>query len=638
MPGADGRRVRAHPLDPLSADELRQAVAVLRREREIGAQWRFASVELREPPKRQLQAPAGPICREASIVCWNRSDGSLYKAVVSLDEQRVTAWEHRPGEHASFTADEDRACGEALRRDPRVARALARRGIRDAARVHFETWGLPPHQVPAGHRGKRVAITDVWHFPGGDANPYASPVSGLHFLVDLNAMRLIAVEDSFAVEPPAVTGEYLPRRVSGMTVRQDLRPLDVIQPGGVSFTLEGRLLSWQKWSMRVGFTPREGLVIHTLGYRDGGRVRPIAHRLSLAELVSPYRDPSPDHRWRMAYDAGEWGLGLMANSLERGCECLGEIAYLDAVVHDSRGEPLTIKNAICIHEEDDGVLWKHVDPFGTGAQVRRRRRLVVSFHTTIANYDYLFYWRFYQDGSIECEVRATGIMITSHYAAGRLPQHGTVVAERTYAPYHQHFIIARLDLDIDGERNTVRVTDLEPLPVSQDNPDGLAVVQRSTPLRTEHEGRQDYDSQRQRSWLIVNDRATNHLDTPAGYRLLPASSVPAMFSPTSRMFRPAQAIGHDLWVTQYAEDERWPCGEFVVQCGDAAGLPAWTAANRPIEDTDIVLWHVFGLFHQPRAEDWPVMPADTASFWLKPAGFFDRNPALDVPPPGTCTA
>ena len=26
------------------------------------------------------------------------------------------------------------------------------------------------------------------------------------------------------------------------------------------------------------------------------------------------------------------------------------------------------------------------------------------------------------------------------------------------------------------------------------------------------------------------------------------------------------------------------------------------------------------------------MPADTVSFWLKPFGFFDRNPSLDVAP------
>ena len=33
----------------------------------------------------------------------------------------------------------------------------------------------------------------------------------------------------------------------------------------------------------------------------------------------------------------------------------------------------------------------------------------------------------------------------------------------------------------------------------------------------------------------------------------------------------------------------------------------------------------------------PIMPADTVSFWLKPVGFFDRNPALDVAPtPEAC--
>ena len=79
------------------------------------------------------------------------------------------------------------------------------------------------------------------------------------------------------------------------------------------------------------------------------------------------------------------------------------------------------------------------------------RRLVVSCHVTVANYEYLVYWRFYQDGNIECEVRATGLMVTTPFAEGdgRRPT-GTVVDERTYAPFHQHFLVARLDLDVDG--------------------------------------------------------------------------------------------------------------------------------------------------------------------------------------------
>jgi primary-amine oxidase len=624
-----GTSSAAFPLDPLSADEVRRAVAALRRDRDVDARWRFASIELREPPKGMLRQGAA---REARVVCWNRDENTTFAALVSLDEDRVLTWEPRAGEQPNFTFDEDRECGEMLRAHPRVAGALARRGVLDPARVHFESWGLGAHEVPAAHRGKRVAFVDVWHHPGGGRNPYASPVSGLHFLVDLNTMRLLEVEDSFVVPPPQVMGEYVPHLVPGQQLRRDLRPLIVVQPQGTSFTLDGYLLRWQKWSMRVGFTPREGLVLHAVSYLDGDRERSVAYRLSLAELVSPYRDPSPDHRRRMAYDAGEWGLGLMANSLALGCDCLGEITYLDAVMHDSLGEPRLIENAICIHEEDDAILWKHVDPFTGDAEVRRRRRLVVSFHTTIANYDYLIYWRFYQDGSIECEVRATGIVITTQFGDGKAPPYGGMVDDRTYAPYHQHFVVARLDLDVDGERNTVHVTELEPLPVGQGNPDGLAVVQRSRPLRTEQEGRQDYDWQRQRSWLVVSDEVTNRLGTPAGYKLVPAGCVPHMIDSGAPSFRRAQAIGHDLWVTPYAEDERFPCGEFVVGSEADSGLPAWTAANRSIAGTDVVLWHVFGLFHEPRIEDWPVMPVDTTSFWLKPAGFFDRNPALDVPP------
>ena len=360
-------------------------------------------------------------------------------------------------------------------------------------------------------------------------------------------------------------------------------------------------------------------------------MRPVAHRMSFAEMVVPYRDPTNDHKARTAFDIGEWGLGFMTTSLALGCDCLGEIAYLDAVVHDSLGEPQTIENAICIHEEDDAILWKHVDE-QAGAETRRARRLVVSFHATVANYEYLVYWRFYQDGNIECEVRATGIMVTTHFPEGEQPPYGTLVDERTYAPFHQHFIVARLDLDIDGERNTVQMTESEALPVGPDNPDGLALVQRSVPLRTEQDGMQDYDWHTQRAWKVVNEAQTNGLGTPVGYKLVPTGCFPAMIDPSSAVFRRAQAIGHNLWVTPYAPDERWPCGEFPVQSEEDSGLPAWTAANRSIEDTDVVLWYVFGIHHVTRPEEWPVMAVDKVSFWLKPVGFFDRNPALDVPP------
>ncbi len=622
-----------HPLDPLSAEEIQQAAAILRRDRDVSDRWRFASIELREPSKQAVREyrPGAPITREARVVCWNRDDGKAYKALVSLTDDCVAAWRHEPDGQPNMTGDEFHESDQTLRRDPRVIEALARRGITDLDRVLIETWAYGAHLLPEEYSDRRLGWADVWYRRTEGSNLYANPVSGLQIIVDLNRMELLEIEDDGRTEMPGTMGEYVPRLVPGQQLRQDIKPLEIRQLDGPSFTLERNLLRWQKWSLRIGFNYREGLVLHTVGYEDGGRTRSIAHRLSFAEMVVPYRDPTPDHYRRTAFDIGEWGLGFMTTSLELGCDCLGQISYLHAVMHDTRGEPYTIRNAICIHEEDNGVLWKHVDS-RFGAETRRQRRLVVSFHVTVGNYEYLVYWRLYQDGNIESEVRATGIMVTTNFPADRQPPYGTLVDERTYAPFHQHFLVARLDLDVDGESNTVHATESEALPTGPDNPHGLGLVQRSTPLRTEHEGRQDYDWGSQRAWLVINHQVRNRLGGPVAYKLVPGACFPPMLDPDSPVLRRAQAIGHTLWVTPFHEEERWPCGEFVVQSRDDRGLPVWTAQNRSIEDSDVVLWYVFGIHHITRPEEWPVMSVDTVSFWLKPVGFFDRNPALDVPP------
>jgi primary-amine oxidase len=622
-----------HPLDPLTAEQIRQVAVILRRDRGIGESWRFASIELREPAKDVLVALESGLTagREAVAVCWDRADGQAYRAVVSLTGDAVTGWEHLPGQQPNMTVDEWHECDQMLRGHPALIEALARRGITDMSLVLTDMWAYGAALVPGRYRGLRLGWSDVWCRGSQDGSPYAHHVTGLHPVVDLNRMTLLELEDSGeALAGPDVRGEYLPKLI-GKPLRE-VKPLQVSQPDGVGFSLEGQLLRWQDWQLRLGFNHREGLVLHQVGFRDAGRLRPVAHRLSFAEMVVPYRDASPDHYRRTAFDIGEWGLGFMTTSLELGCDCLGEISYLDAVVHDSRGEPRTITNAICIHEEDSGVLWKHVDE-RAGAEVRRARRLVVSFHVTVANYEYLVYWRFYQDGNIECEVRATGILVTSHVgASGATPSSGTLVDERTYAPFHQHFIVARLDLDIDGSDNTVYATESVAARAGGNDPYGLGLRVTSTALRTEADGQQDYDWDSQRAWKIVNDNVPNGLGTPVGYKLVPSATFPPLIDESSPAFRRAEVIGHTLWVTPYHPDERWPCGDFPNLSEHDAGLPVWTAANRSIENTDVVLWYVFGLHHIPRPEDWPVMPCDIVSFWLKPFGFFDRNPALDVPP------
>ncbi len=622
-----------HPLDPLSAAEIELVAAAVQAAHGVAGGWRFASIELAEPAKDQLaeydrggQRPP----RAAAAVVWNTGDGQAYRADVSLPAGELTGWQHLPGQQPNMTVDEWHECDEMVKAHPLVIEALASRGITDMSLVLTDVWAYGAELVPDRYRGLRIGWADVWCRGSHDGNPYAHHVTGLHPVVDLNRMELLELEDTEHPDPPEVMGEYLPRLIP-MPLRE-VAPLEVRQPDGTSVSLDGNLLRWQNWQLRIGFNYREGLVLHTVGFTDGGRLRPVAHRLSFAEMIVPYRDATPDHYRRTAFDIGEWGLGFMTTSLERGCDCLGEISYLDAVLHDSRGRPRTISNAICVHEEDDGVLWKHVDE-RTGAEVRRARRLVISFHVTVANYEYLVYWRFYQDGSIECEVRATGIMVTSSFPAGSQPATGALVDERTYAPFHQHFIVARLDLDIDGTANTVYACESAALPPGPGNPHGLALVSVQRPLRTEAEGRQDYDYASQRYWKVQSNGQPTGIGVQPAYKLLPGGSFPALIDASSPAFKRAEVIGHTLWVTPYAPAERWPCGDFPNLSATDTGLPAWTAQDRPIAGTDVVLWYVFGLHHITRPEDWPVMPVDRTSFWLKPLGFFDRNPALDVPPP-----
>ena len=635
-PADPGRRDdAAHPLDPLSAGEIAAAAAILRRDQGVGERWRFASIELKEPSKAVVRgfAPGDPIARAAEAICWNREDGRAYKALVSLTEDRVERWEHRPGEQPNMTVDEFHECNEALRHEPRAIAALAERGLTDLDLVLFDTWAYGAHLLPEAYDDRRLGWTDVWYRREPSASPYANPVTGLHFIVDLNRMELLEVEDEHRVDEPRTMGEYVPRLVPGLVERDDLKPLAVTQPEGASFTLEGNALRWQKWSLRVGFNHREGLVLHTVGYEDGGRVRPVAHRLSFAEMIVPYRDPTPEHYRRTAFDIGEWGLGFMTTSLELGCDCLGEIAYLDAVLHDTRGEPYTIRERD-LHPRGgrrDPVEARRPGGRRRGAPLAPARRLLP------------------RDGG---QLRVPRLLAL-------LPGREHRVRGARDRDHGHHPLRPGRAAALRRARRRAHLRPVPPaLPRRPPGPRrrrggqhggghgvrGAARWGRTTRTAWRSSSATRRCARRRRAartttgapsgpgrWS-TRTSATRSARRSA-YKLVPGAAFPAMLDRESPVLRRAEVIAHTLWVTPHAEDERWPCGEFVVQSAGDLGLPAWTAQNRPIEDADVVLWYVFGVHHVTRPEEWPVMAVDTVSFWLKPAGFFDRNPALDVPPP-----
>ncbi len=510
---------------------------------------------------------------------------------------------------------------------------MARRGYTDLSKIRTCPITAGAFGIPDDDRRRMVRVLAFIQAREHDL-AWAHPVDGVAAYVDLVEGKVFKVTDEFELPVPAESGDYDDEAVRG-PYRRTLKPIEITQPEGPSFTLDGHALRWQNWSMRIGFDAREGLTLHQIAWHDSGRDRPVIYRASIPEMVVPYGDPKFRY-WQAYFDTGEYLVGKWANSLELGCDCLGEIAYLDATVTDDAGQPRTIPNAICIHEEDFGILWKHTDIFNGSAQSRRQRRLVVSYFTTVGNYDYGFYWYFYLDGTIECEIKLTGVLFTSAHPGGDHP-YSTEVAPGLAAPVHQHLFSARLDMTVDGLANAVEEVDVSGLPIGPDNPYGNAIVQTVTRLTRESQAARRADGARGRTWRVVSTERVNRFGRPASYTLYPESAPVLLADPASPLAARAGFATHHLWVTRYRTDERYPAGDFVNQHPGGGGLPAFIAADQDIDGTDIVLWHTFGPTHFPRPEDWPVMPVARCGFVLKPTGFFDRNPTLDVPPPpGHC--
>jgi primary-amine oxidase len=618
-----------HPLDPLSPQEIRAAVALLRSEHEFPHQVRFVEVSLVEPEKQALLA-ADNVEREVRVVLLDPATDALYEASVSLTRQAVTGRRLIPEAKPPIMPDEYREMLSVLKDDPGYRAALARRGVDDLELVSIDA-------IPAGHWGNEEdelgrrfvrALSFVRPETGGSA--YARQVDGLIAFVDLNRMEVFRVDDHGVVPLPADPGEYRASRLGQL--RTDLRPLELAQPEGPSFEIDGHEVRWQRWRFRLGFTLREGLVLHLVRYEDGDRERSVLHRASYTELAVPYGHPSPTHYHQSVLDLGEQQFGALANTLELGCDCLGEIRYLDAVVNDSRGEPLILRNAVCLHEEDHGILWKHVDSRTGDAEVRRGQRLVVSWIATTGNYEYGFYWYLYQDGSIESEVKLTGILQTAALEANTSAEFGELVAPGVNGMIHQHLFNVRLDFDVDGTENSVYEQESAPAPPGDGNPWGNAFQASETLMETELEAQRLIDPLSARSWKIVNPNVLNHLGRPVAYRLVPGDNVLPLYDRGSGFGQRTGFTRSHLWVTPYEPGERYATGEYPVQQPYDGGLPEWTQADRRIANRDIVVWYTFGHHHVPRPEDWPVMPVASLGFALRPAGFFDRNPALDVAP------
>lgn len=572
------------------------------------------------------------------------------EVIANLTTGTVEEWKSVRDVGPTLTLEDLDICERVCRVDPRIIEVCREIGITDMSQVYFDAWAIGFDDRWGFERRLQQGL--AYYRASEMDNQYAHP---LDFTVVLDTEK----EEVLAIDVRRVNGErtpvprdqhnYLPQFVADGYQHDRLKPIEITQPQGVSFSMRGNEISWAGWKMHIGFNYREGIVLSDVRMHDmhEQRERSLFNRISLVEMVVPYGNPSAPHQRKHAFDVGEYGTGFMTNSLKLGCDCKGAIHYLDGIVATSDGHPALIKNAVCIHEEDNGLLYKHTD-YRDGTVVSARdRRLIISQIITAANYEYGFYHIFTLDGTYKLEVKLTGQLNTyCLHPSEKAGPYGTEVARGIDAHNHQHIFSLRVDPALDGTRNTVLEQDALPSehPVgSAQNPYGNAFYCKSTPVLRSGEGMRDYKHETGRAWAIVNPHRLNPASgKPVGYKILNPNCPPLLAQAGSVVHARAAFARHSLWVVPYRDYELFPAGDYVCQSTGARGHPHnatvvdWAARDEPVADADLVCYVQFGLTHFPRTEDFPIMPAEPVGVMLRASNFFEKNPALWVPSAAVC--
>ncbi|MCB8876199.1 primary-amine oxidase [Acidisoma silvae] len=615
-------------LEPLNPAEIRAVVAIIKADAAFGDAVLFETIEAMDPPKSAvvngspLDESGAPISRRARANVFHGDVDGVWKLTVSLDDKAILTRAYVPTARPMIQLEQFMQVEGWVKADPRFIAACAGRGITDMEKVCVDPWSAGNFGY-AEEDGRLLCHTFAWLRLYEDEAFYAHPIEGLNAVVDVKSGEVIRVDDRPGPPIPMTEVNYDSKFLTDTL--PPLKPLNIVQPDGVSFTLTGHHLAWDRWAFNIGFNAREGLTLHDIRF-DG---RPLVNRASLVEMVVPYGSPDRGHFRKNVFDIGEYGLGKLANSLKLGCDCLGVIQYLDAHMNTMTGDIFSIEKAICIHEEDSGILWKHWDFRTERTQVRRGRKLVVSCICTVGNYEYAQYWYFNQSGEIEFEMKATGIINTVGIEPGKPSKYETEVSPGVAGQIHQHIFCARLDMAIDGEKNTVVECNTQAEP-AESNPYGNAFFETQTAFKTEQEGSRRANPASQRYWKVTNPSVTNAVGQPTAYKLMPTNTVTSFLVPSGPSGSRSNFVENHLWVSAHDAEERYPAGDFMNHSDGRGGIKDFVAQDRAIENASVTLWHVFGLHHSVRVEDFPVQPCISTGFKLMPTGFFNGNPAINV--------
>ncbi|HAI29754.1 MAG TPA: tyramine oxidase, partial [Thalassospira sp.] len=552
---------------------------------------------------------------------------SVTKLVLDLDAEKIISAKELPGKRPMIQLEQFVEIEEIVCSDPTFIEACRKRGITDMSMVCVDPWSAGNFGKP-GEEGRHLAHVFCWLRKRENSNFYANPIEGLNAVVDLLSKEVIRVDDYGGAPIPEAEVNYEADFFEEDEFQPKAKPINVVQPEGVNFKMDGNKITWRNWELVIGFNARESLTLHDIKFNG----RPIVHRASIVEMTVPYGSPDNGHYRKNVFDIGEYGIGKLANSLTLGCDCLGVIKYLDVTLNTMNGEPWTIENAICIHEEDAGLLWKHMDFRTERTESRRNAKLVISTICTVGNYEYALYWYLFLDGMIEFEVKATGIINTAACLPGQPGKYAVEVSPGVAGQIHQHILCTRLDMAIDGYGNSPVECNTFAEEPGPENPYGNAFFEKETVLESELAAARRTNPASQRYWKVVNPNKLGKTGRPVGYKLDATNCVTPFINPEYPSGKRASFIENHVWFTAYDPEERFPAGDFMNHSDGRGGLTDFIKKDRALQNTDLVMWHVFGLHHQVRMEDFPVQPCVTTGFKLMPMGFFDGNPGINLPP------
>ena len=627
----------SHPLDPLSADEIRAAAAIIKADARFSASVvPFITVE--EPPKSEVltwmsrgTGPQGETIRRRARAVLTSETG-ITEAIVDLDAKRLVSVIERKGAQGPVTGTEAREISGIVLANRQFQDSLKTRGLTDFSKVFCAPFTAGYYGIPE-HDGKRILMAGCFDTRRATNNIFGWPIERLYAVVDLRAREVVQVVDYGNVPISGSNQNFREQDVDGL--RSVRKPILLAQPDGANFQIDGNEVKWGNWIFHVRVDPRVGPVISLARWLDRGVPRSVLYQGHLSEMFVPYMDSDVGWYSRTYFDAGEYGAGLMASQLKAGTDCPSTSAFLPATFNNDKGEPFTTPNAFCIFERDRGEpIWRH------GSEGRKDVELVVRMAANVGNYDYLLDWVFNDAAEIEVRVGATGVVALkgvrtqkmSDATAGEDTRYGTLVASGLVAINHDHYFNFRLDLDVDGSENSFRREVYEKVNLPAESPRrSLYVVRPETP---ETEKKAQFDTGHgSEKFLVINERKTNDAGNPVAYELVYANHARLLLDSEDWPAKRAKFLEHDLWLTAFDPTERYAAGDYVFASRATDGLPIWTEKNRAVKNKDIVLWVNLGLHHLTRAEDQPVMPTAWHSFKLRPFNFLNRNPAVDLRSP-----